>query len=64
VVGFEEVGGEEEDVVKDNATRVDDAAAATGPRPFLPLHRASFLGAIFSMRVLLSWATDDQGDWL
>jgi hypothetical protein len=26
----------------------------------LPLHRASFLGAIFSMRVLLSWAADDN----
>jgi hypothetical protein len=26
-----------------------------------PLHRASFLGAISSMRVLLSWGTDEDG---
>ena len=58
----------------DDATRVNDAAAATGPRPSIgrrsappsgivpPLHRASFMGAIFSMCVLLSWAADEHDD--
>ncbi len=41
------------------SSSLDECDANSGGDGVTPLHRASFLGAIFSMRILLSWAADD-----